>query len=215
MAVDMDPQTFKLVQPHVKHRHRHIPTPKGTRTASLTEPTTFQMLIWDNCITTTGVVLIRRTALDAAGPFDRTIEPLDDWDMYFRLATRAHLAFVDKVVIHWRMHASNTSHNKDLMNGATCAIRQKMLGRTDLRGDEVSCIRRRFRRMYRSEYRHDAIDMAAYSRRCLAMGRLMRGLAYFVGALRKYGQYLWMHVFWDDKLYGRPVPVRFADRCED
>jgi GT2 family glycosyltransferase len=214
LAVDMDPDTFKVVDPHVKHKFRRIPTASGTRPASQSEPTTFHMLIWDNCITTTGVVLIRRDALIAAGLFDQKIEPLDDWDMYFRLALSAHLVFVDKVVIHWRMHASNTSHNKDLMNEATCAIRQKMLSRKDLDPADVSCIRRRFRRMYRSEFRHDAIDMAAYSCRCIVSGSASKALSYLAGALRKYGAYLWLHVYWNDKYYGRPVPVRFADRMK-
>lgn len=75
----------------------------------VTEPTTLSVLAYQNCIYTTGQTLIRRSALEAAGPFDPAASPAEDWDMWLRLSQRGHIAFVDRVVLNWRSHEESTT----------------------------------------------------------------------------------------------------------
>jgi glycosyltransferase involved in cell wall biosynthesis len=71
-------------------------------------PTTFEAMAFGNVIMTPGTVLIRRSALDRAGHFR---EPAADWDMWLRLTMQGDLVFVPEIVIGYRSHPSNESHN--------------------------------------------------------------------------------------------------------
>ncbi len=80
---------------------RIVDWPKGA-------PTTFGVLAYGNVITTPGQVLIRRSALDRAGPFR---EPAADWDMWLRLTLHGDLVFVPEVIINYRVHLGNESRD--------------------------------------------------------------------------------------------------------
>ena len=71
-------------------------------------PTTFEVMAFGNVIMTPGTVLIRRSALDRAGAFR---EPAADYDMWLRLTMQGDLAFLPQVVIGYRSHPGNESHN--------------------------------------------------------------------------------------------------------
>lgn len=73
----------------------------------LDRPTEFTVLINGNVLFPPGLVLARRSAYEAAGPFDETLSGPEDWDMLIRLSRFGHLSFVDDVVLHYRRHDSN------------------------------------------------------------------------------------------------------------
>ncbi len=95
-------------------------------------PTTFATLVFDNVIFTPGVVLIRRHALEAVGPFDATMVPSDDWDMWLRLSLIGYLAFVDRLVLSWRRHADVGSRDITVMQRARRRVCQKLMFSQDL-----------------------------------------------------------------------------------
>lgn len=88
-------------------------------------PTSFATLILWNPMCTAGLVLVRRSILQAAGGFDPKAVPADDWDMWIRLSRRSDLIFVDKVVLGWRKHDWNTSNDDRRMAGAVRYVIQK------------------------------------------------------------------------------------------
>jgi hypothetical protein len=104
-------------------------------------PTTLAVLAYGNCIFTPGQVLIRRAALDTAGPFDAAISPCDDWDMWLRLSLCGPIAFVDRVVLNWRTHASNGSTEKEQIFRGHAHVRKKLLSSPALSKEQRGIIR--------------------------------------------------------------------------
>jgi len=89
-------------------------------------PTTFRALALGNRILTMGQSLLRRDPVDAAGGFDPATVPADDYDLYLRLLAGGHLAFVARVVVAWRLHERNVSHDRQRMEAATARVQRKL-----------------------------------------------------------------------------------------
>lgn len=89
-------------------------------------PTTFSVLAYANHILTPGQVLIRRSALRAVGPFDPVCRPADDWDIWLRLSRLGDIAFVNRVVLRYRVHEGNASRHRRAMDQAEWTVRRKM-----------------------------------------------------------------------------------------
>jgi glycosyltransferase involved in cell wall biosynthesis len=79
--------------------------------AAPVEPTTSQMLATWPCVITPGVVLIRRTAWDASGGWDANLSIGEDWELWYRLALKHPLAFVNEPLIRFRVYGSSSSSN--------------------------------------------------------------------------------------------------------
>jgi glycosyltransferase involved in cell wall biosynthesis len=90
-------------------RDRHGLREGRIRTLGPGDPTTFDTLAVDMRIYPMGIVLIRKSALDAVGLLDTRYKICHDIDLFLRLATRGHFAFVDEALCQYRMHASNIS----------------------------------------------------------------------------------------------------------
>lgn len=73
------------------------------------EALTAQRLIGGPCVMTPGQMLVRRSAHDAVGGFERRLRMAEDWDYALRLAELGPLEFVDEVVMSYRRHGQNTS----------------------------------------------------------------------------------------------------------
>lgn len=73
----------------------------------LDRPTTFDVLINGNVLFPPGLLLVRRSAYEAAGPFDETFHAAEDWDMLIRLSRFGEIAFVNDVVLQYRRHERN------------------------------------------------------------------------------------------------------------
>jgi glycosyltransferase involved in cell wall biosynthesis len=104
--IDADGGLIRAGELEAHQLRRRAVSGSGLRPLSPSEPTTFAVFAVSNAITTPGQVLIRRTALEEAGPFR---EPAPDWQMWLRLSTRGSFAFVPQVVLYWRWHGGNMS----------------------------------------------------------------------------------------------------------
>lgn len=82
---------------------------KGARLVEWTpdEPTDFAVLVNGNVLFPPGLVLAKRRAYDIVGPFDESFTGAEDWDMLIRLSRLGGLAFVDRVILHYRRHDRN------------------------------------------------------------------------------------------------------------
>lgn len=90
--------------------------------------TTFDSLVIWCSITTPGMVLVRRTAIDQVGAFDPSCRPAEDWDMWIRLARCGDFGFLDHVVLGYRLHPFNMSHQKRTMRrGEKLVVRKTRL----------------------------------------------------------------------------------------
>lgn len=96
------------------------------------KPTTFEVLALGNVIYTPGQILIRREVLEAAGAFDKAVEPADDWDLWLRLSSRGEICFVDKVILGWRQHSNNETYRRKRMEQAEFKVYDKLVGSATL-----------------------------------------------------------------------------------
>lgn len=90
-------------------------------------PTSLANLVYSDCVVSVGSLLARRTALRVAGPFDARAVPADDYDLWLRLARLGDFAFVDEVVLGYRLHAGMTSSRATAQRGRGAAyVRRKL-----------------------------------------------------------------------------------------
>jgi glycosyltransferase involved in cell wall biosynthesis len=92
-----------------------------------TAPTSFGALLMENYVTTPGTSAIRRSAFDAVGKYDGTLEPCDDWDMNMRVARLGDFVFVDEILLSWRRHSMAISNVSTRWRRAYLATRYKSI----------------------------------------------------------------------------------------
>lgn len=78
----------------------------------LDEPTVFETLVWTGPLYPPGLLLARREAYEQVGLFDVGLKHCEDWDMCLRLSRLGVIDFIDRVLLHYRRHASNQSNNQ-------------------------------------------------------------------------------------------------------
>lgn len=66
-------------------------------------------LVYENKIIASAA-LARRACFDALGGFNREYFGSGDWEMWFRIAERWHVGFVDEPLTLYRVHGANASH---------------------------------------------------------------------------------------------------------
>jgi glycosyltransferase involved in cell wall biosynthesis len=113
--------------------------------APLDAPTTFRELAYGECIPTPGVVLLRRDRLVAAGAWDPRLIPTEDYDMWLRLTMRGDFVFLNRVVLHYRLHNENISSNFQRMNRGYISVKRYMLASSDLSSEQRRILRESFR----------------------------------------------------------------------
>ena len=97
------------------------------------QPTTLAVLAFENCIYSPGQALIRRSALEAVGPFDAALAPADDWDMWLRLALAGcPMQSVRRPVSLYRFHRMQMTRIGRQMTTATFAVLEKTFAIPDL-----------------------------------------------------------------------------------
>ena len=69
-----------------------------------------EMLVWDT-VSGGSVVLVRREALEAAGPFDESLAIREDWDMWIRLARCHRFATVPRVLVGYTRSPGSSSRD--------------------------------------------------------------------------------------------------------
>ncbi len=75
----------------------------------LDRPTEFANFAYDDCVTSVGSGLIRRTVLDRMGGFDERAEPADDYDLWVRLSRHGEIVFINRIVLAYRVHEGQRS----------------------------------------------------------------------------------------------------------
>lgn len=105
---------------------RHVVTERWCRRLRADEATPFEsFVIWVN-IATAGSVLIRRTALDRAGPFPPEVPIGEDWDQWLRLSALGSFEFVPQVVLHKRVVTGSFSSDGRALGTAEMRIRRRL-----------------------------------------------------------------------------------------
>jgi len=95
----------------------------------LDAPADFAMFAYWHRVATSGVMLLRRSALQAVGPFDNNLRIAEDYDLWLRLALRGNFVFVNRVVLGYRQHDSNVWNNPNnyrKMDEGALAVRRKL-----------------------------------------------------------------------------------------
>lgn len=74
-------------------------------------------------------VVVRRETLLGSGLFDPAMEPLEDWELWARIASRGgRFAYIHEPLAEYRMHQTNTVHNRLLMQAALLTVLEKLFG---------------------------------------------------------------------------------------
>lgn len=129
-----------------------------------------EMLEWD-MVSGGSVVLIRRGALESAGPFDTNLRVRDDWDMWIRLARRVRFATVPRTLVGYTRRPSNESRD---------AVRMADEGRRVLAkaaAEDPSLSRGLLRE-------HEARDLVAVASFCTIDGQTAHAWRYLVASIR-------------------------------
>ncbi|HST23427.1 MAG TPA: glycosyltransferase [Blastocatellia bacterium] len=79
-------------------------------------------LLRHNYIWTPGAVMYRRSALDAVGDFDVSVNASADFDMNIRIARSYPIRCHDKVILEYRKHDANMSGKFELMLSSSVAV---------------------------------------------------------------------------------------------
>jgi len=107
-SIDQDGEPFGFSWVESMHTRRHM-VGRHLRHLSPVEPTTYDALIYRNVIPTVGVALLRRSLLPSDNLFDQDACPSEDWDLWLRLSRQNPIAYVDRIVLRYRIHGSNAS----------------------------------------------------------------------------------------------------------
>lgn len=91
--------------------HDYLDAEHGLRTNPLFKPDWSPEIMFSaNYIT--HLTVLRRSFLEAIGPFDVAIDGAQDWDLFLRAAERtSRIEHIPKILYHWRMHAGSTARN--------------------------------------------------------------------------------------------------------
>lgn len=145
-------------------------------------PTSFANLVYSDCVVSVGSLLARRRALPRDGPFDERAAPADDYDLWLRLARLGDFAFVDEVVLAYRLHARMTSgeHSASLRARRAAYVRRKLA----LAAENTPAQRRQARLGYRACQRAVRGRALTDARRLLGAGRLGAAAACLLVATR-------------------------------
>jgi len=84
-------------------------------------------LLHGNFIRSAGSVLVRRTAMEAAGLFDEAMRSCEDWDQWLRLAERGEFCRVTgKPLFQYRLSPQSMSQNRRRMHDNNQVVYQKL-----------------------------------------------------------------------------------------
>lgn len=84
---------------------------------------THDLLEW--CRVGCATVVLRRSALEAAGPFDPSVPGADDWDMWIRISARGRVLGCRRLVSEIREHVGNQGKRIDRMYPIICRVIEK------------------------------------------------------------------------------------------
>jgi glycosyltransferase involved in cell wall biosynthesis len=182
--IDSRGETIRLGQLEAWCRDRRGIKDDRLVTWSPEEPTTFAVLAYRQRIATTGVVLMRRAALEAAGLFDPQTKHSEDWDMWLRLSLQGDIAFVDKVLLSYRQHDSSLSKRPMGMRHGEYFVRRKLVYIAPIDTEQRRILALGYRLSERETYR----SKMRYARESLVKLQLAQAAKQFCRAARNYVQ---------------------------
>src|SRR5262245_11363310 len=106
-------------------RDRHAVVGRRVERVTAGAATGFPVLAIRKPTPTPGQVLIRRAALEQAGPWDVDTVAAADYDLWLRLSLIGGLVFVDRRVIAWRQHGRSFSKRSALVERSDLVVRRK------------------------------------------------------------------------------------------
>jgi len=82
----------------------------------------YEALLKSNFIEMISTVLFRRDVFETVGGFDTSLRVAEDYELYLRVARSYPVCCHSAVVAEYRIHASNASHNSELMLTMTLQV---------------------------------------------------------------------------------------------
>ncbi len=89
------------------------PTQSRARCDNFHGQSFFGQLLERNRIGSTSVAMARRSALLEVGGFDVHITHNEEYDLWLRLAATRQIQYIDEVLVHYRLHSDNISHQRE------------------------------------------------------------------------------------------------------
>ena len=146
-------------------------------------PVVFGDLCFHNHIITPGQVLIRKAALDAAGPFDTSLVYVEDYDLWWRLTMQAGPILVSpEPVLLYRHHSGSISRNPAARRRGAADFRWRLLTYPALSPAQ--------RRTARLGYFYHCLAGLGFGLHYLRRGEVKHGLKHTALGLRDMGLYL-------------------------
>lgn len=134
--VDEDDNSILLGQAEAWGRNRRGISGLRSVPLSSDEPTTLAVLAHWNTIHTPGQIVIRRSVLDEVGGNDVTLAIAQDYDQWIRLALRGDFAFVDRVVMGYRVHGAGISRDSGRRHREDWRVRRRLLSLPNLTSEQ-------------------------------------------------------------------------------
>jgi glycosyltransferase involved in cell wall biosynthesis len=119
-------------------------------------------------------VVYRRSAIDAVGGFNESLEAADDYELYLKLAHRYPVYCHDEVVTEYRRHGSNTTRNAAVVLTSQLEVLRGQ--RSQVRGGRERAARRVGIRKTRAEHGHALAEQVAANWRRRQWRQVMRQL---------------------------------------
>jgi glycosyltransferase involved in cell wall biosynthesis len=132
----------------------------------------FDALIHD-CFLQPSTVMVRRSLLEKSGLFDESLEIVEDYDLWLRLAWLAPAGYIDEPLASVYRHSASHSRQRDLLvNRNTVAVLQRAR-----RGSDLSPAQRlRFRRSLARAHTRLALSLISRGQAAPARRQLLSAL---------------------------------------
>jgi glycosyltransferase involved in cell wall biosynthesis len=88
----------------------------------------YEAFVPRNWMCSPGQALIRRSALEKVGGFDRRVWGADDWDMFLSLSRRGRFVYRERLALKYRVHEGNASRDALRMYVNSCRVYRKHAG---------------------------------------------------------------------------------------
>jgi len=88
-------------------------------------------------------ILMRRSAVEEAEMFDKSLRSCEDWDLWLRILKTDDIIGTSECLVRYRLHSSSLSTNPDGMQQATREVMEKHFGKDDGNPQKWSTEKRR------------------------------------------------------------------------
>ena len=154
------------------------------------QPTTFECLVVRNYMPTSGAVLLRKSAISLAMPMDLSLDCYGEWHLYARMSLMGDFAFLDRVVLDYRIPAPHADQEKERLRDAEERVRYKITQCPNMSSEQTAMARS----VYCTWQRYSVKRRVAGAKAALYRGSLISATRQITSAIRP----------WIRTLRGRP-----------